>query len=79
MSPKILIVDDEETIRGLLTLRLSQCGFEVLAARDTREFRERIFNQKPDVIILNIMLGNENGVLFYEESIKPYLDRIKFP
>ncbi len=72
---KILIVDDEPNIRALLAQRLSQAGFETFLASNTMEFEIQVFCVHPDVIILDIMLGKENGVLFYTESIEPMLQQ----
>lgn len=52
---KILVVDDESSIRNLIRMQLEMEGYEVLAAADGREALER-WNEGPDVLILDVML-----------------------
>ncbi len=47
---KILVVDDESSIRNLIRMQLEMEGYEVLAAADGREALER-WNEGPDVLI----------------------------
>jgi two-component system, OmpR family, phosphate regulon response regulator PhoB len=59
---KILIVDDEEAIRQMVCLALSQAGYECLQASDTSEAQQRILNDTPDLILLDWMLPGTSGV-----------------
>ena len=56
---KILVVDDESSIRNLIRMQLEMEGYEVLAA-DGREALER-WNEGPDVLILDVMLPDTDG------------------
>jgi len=67
---KILIVDDEWAICEMLTERLSLQGFEVHPARNAREFQEKAFTVRPDLIILDLMLGDEMGLDAYQQILK---------
>ncbi len=69
MGHKILVVDDEKPIRELLRHKLSVLGFEVITAKNAREFRELAFSQKPDLIILDIWLQNKMGPDIYHELL----------
>ena len=57
---KILVVDDESSIRNLIRMQLEMEGYEVLAAADGREALER-WNEGPDVLILDVMLPDTDG------------------
>ncbi|OSX99199.1 response regulator transcription factor [Bacillus nitratireducens] len=57
---KILVVDDESSIRNLIRMQLEMEGYEVLTAADGREALER-WNKQPDVLILDVMLPDTDG------------------
>jgi len=66
---KVLLVDDEKDILHLLKEWLEAEEFEVFLASNGKEFREQALQQKPDVIILDINLGGENGVSLYDKLL----------
>lgn len=55
-SKKILLIDDEKDLMEELTLRLEACGWEVLAAYDGQEGLEKARQQKPDLILLDVVM-----------------------
>ncbi|PGL38462.1 DNA-binding response regulator [Bacillus cereus] len=57
---KVLVVDDESSIRNLIRMQLEMEGYEVLTAADGREALER-WNEQPDVLILDVMLPDTDG------------------
>jgi DNA-binding response OmpR family regulator len=59
---KILVVDDEEHIRLLYSEELSEAGYEVITAADGYKLIEKIEEQKPDVVILDIKMIDYNGL-----------------
>lgn len=59
---KILIVDDEATIRRILATRLSMVGYEVIVAADGVEALEKFETEKPDLIVLDVMMPKMNGL-----------------
>ncbi|MBI4549754.1 MAG: response regulator [Candidatus Omnitrophica bacterium] len=69
MPPCILIVDDDCEFLDLMKECLTSRGFEVALAPDSEAFRESAFSRRPDLIILDIMLGESNGVHAYENLI----------
>ncbi len=71
---KILVVDDERLIREELRYRLSRRGFEVATAKNEKEFSERAFLRKPDLIILDIWLENGIGTETYRELLQNGFD-----
>lgn len=58
---KILIVDDELSIRRILTTRLSLAGYEVLAAADGLEALDIFACEVPDLVVLDVMLPKLDG------------------
>ncbi|MFQ3568571.1 MAG: response regulator transcription factor [Aggregatilineales bacterium] len=59
---KILIVEDEETLALKLADKLRSEGFNVLSAGDGEDGLEKIRNEHPDLIVLDIMLPKLDGL-----------------
>jgi DNA-binding response OmpR family regulator len=57
----ILIIEDDEFLRGLIGKKLSSAGFGVLEAIDGETGIERIKKEKPDLIILDLLLPTIDG------------------
>jgi two-component system response regulator (stage 0 sporulation protein F) len=64
---KILVVDDEEHIRLLYSEELGEAGYEVITAADGYGLMERIEEEKPDLIILDIKMVDYNGLDLLQE------------
>lgn len=58
---KILIVDDEESIRELVDLYMRKAGFKTAQAKNGREALEKFESEKPNLIILDLMLPYLDG------------------
>ncbi|MCK5684120.1 SpoIIE family protein phosphatase [bacterium] len=58
---RILIADDSNTIVQLVRMALEQRGFEVIAASDGFEAIEKVFFQKPDLVILDVVMPKMDG------------------
>jgi len=61
MSHRILIADDERAILDTLRAYLTEAGFEVAAARNGREALYAFRHEKPDLVILDVMMPEMNG------------------
>ena len=59
--PKILIVDDSVTIRRTLRQTLSQKGYVIVEAGDGREALEKIEEESPDLLLLDLEMPRMNG------------------
>ena len=57
----ILIVDDDDSIRSLLNQELGDAGYNITQASNGKEALNCVRNQKPDLIILDIMMPEMNG------------------
>ena len=58
---KILLVEDEESIRGFLKINLERNGFKVIEACTGEEGLKIAFSEKPDLAILDVMLPGIDG------------------
>ncbi len=63
----LLIVDDDERIRGLLQKFLMRHGFWVTAARDAEHARRILGGLEFDMIVLDVMMPGDDGVSFTRE------------
>ena len=59
--PRILLVDDEQSVQTLLTYPLRKEGYEVVSALDGQEALERFGEQPFDLIVLDVMLPRVDG------------------
>ncbi|NVL92394.1 MAG: response regulator [Desulfobacterales bacterium] len=64
---KLLVVDDEEHIRLLYSEELSEAGYEVITAADGYKLMERIDEERPDLVILDIKMADYNGLDLLQE------------
>ena len=61
-APHLLIVDDDERIRGLLRKFLARNGFLVSVARDAAHARRILSGLEFDLIVMDVMMPGEDGV-----------------
>jgi DNA-binding response OmpR family regulator len=57
----ILIVDDDDSIRSLLHQELGDAGYQIIEANNGKEALDCVRKQRPDLIILDIMMPEMNG------------------
>jgi len=62
MANKILIVEDEDNIRELVKFNLMQEGFDIVEAADGIIALEVVRREKPELIILDLMLPGQDGL-----------------
>ncbi|MDD5270765.1 MAG: response regulator [Candidatus Omnitrophica bacterium] len=58
---KILLVDDEEDVLKTVGFRLQASGYDVVTASDGKEGLEKARSEKPDLVILDLMLPKMDG------------------
>jgi CheY-like chemotaxis protein len=64
--PEILVVEDDEAIRGLVSEVLRDDGYEVSEAANGAEALEYVNNHRPDLIVLDLMMPVMDGWAFVE-------------
>jgi two-component system phosphate regulon response regulator OmpR len=62
----ILVVDDDQRLRTLLSRYLVEHGFRVTTAGDAAEAREQLRFLQPDLIVLDVMMPGESGLALTE-------------
>jgi DNA-binding response OmpR family regulator len=60
-TPRILLVDDEESLQKLLSYPLRSDGYEVVAAQDGQEALDRFDEGQFDLVVLDVMLPRVDG------------------
>jgi DNA-binding response OmpR family regulator len=61
-KPKILVVDDEPDALELVAFNLKRAGFQVVTAADGAEALRRAHEQLPDLVVLDVMLPELDGL-----------------
>jgi DNA-binding response OmpR family regulator len=61
MPIKVLVVEDDDVIRQLITVNLELEGFEVLTASDGQDALDNVLEFAPDVITLDVMMPRLDG------------------
>jgi two-component system, OmpR family, response regulator VicR len=72
MMKKILVVDDEKPIADILQFNLKKEGYEVVCAHDGNEALRKVEEFQPDLILLDIMLPQRDGMEVCREVRKKY-------
>jgi two-component system, OmpR family, response regulator MtrA len=60
-KPTILVADDEEDVRELVTYRLTRSGYQVIGAGDGMEAFELATERTPDLMVLDVMMPKLDG------------------
>lgn len=69
---KILVVDDEKPISDIIKFNLEKEGYEVVTAFDGEEALEKVEEENPDLLVLDIMLPKIDGLEVVREVRKTY-------
>lgn len=64
---RILVIDDDLPLRGMLAAALRQAGFQVLLAGDGAEGHRALTIHRPDVVVLDLAMPNVNGWDFLQK------------
>ncbi len=74
MSKKIMVVDDEPDTVDLVKLVLETEGFEVITAYGGTECLEKLNLEKPDAVLLDIMMPEMDGWEVFKKIREKYVD-----
>jgi len=58
---RVLVVDDDDVIRQLITVNLELEGFEVIPAVDGQDALDKVKDANPDVVTLDVMMPRVDG------------------
>lgn len=61
MPKKILAVDDEKHIVRLVQVNLERAGYEVVTAHDGKEALQKVEEENPDLVVLDVMMPYMDG------------------
>lgn len=67
MKKKIMIVDDETDIQEYLMAALEDSGYSTCTVNDINDILGSIYREKPDLLILDIMMPDRSGISIYRE------------
>ncbi len=77
MPKKILIVDDEPDQRTFLSTVVEENGYENIMAKDGVEGLDLLRKEKPDLVLLDLMMPRKSGITMFQELRKdPSLSHI---
>jgi DNA-binding response OmpR family regulator len=60
-KPKVLMIEEDRFLRKIYRDKLSRLGFEFLEATNGEEGLNKVIYEKPDLVILDLMLPKKNG------------------
>ena len=61
-ATKILIVEDEASIREMIAFHLGRAGYDTIEAEDCRRARELLADERPDIALVDWMLPDMSGL-----------------
>jgi two-component system, response regulator, stage 0 sporulation protein F len=66
-NPKILVADDDDSLRACIVELISLEGWEVVEARNGRETLEKVISEKPNLLLLDNRMPELTGTEAYKE------------
>jgi CheY-like chemotaxis protein len=66
MSQRVLVVDDSATVRRVVGRTLTQAGYDVTLACDGRDALDKVQSQNPDLVLVDFVMPNMNGLKFVQ-------------
>ncbi len=67
MADLVMVIEDEKEIRDLVRYNLEREGFRVSAAADGDQGLDQLFAERPDMLVLDLMLPGKNGLEILRE------------
>jgi DNA-binding response OmpR family regulator len=61
MKPKILVIDDDADLQRLVQVALARRGYQVLSACDGLQGLRLLYEERPDLVVLDVMMSNMDG------------------
>ena len=70
MAKKILLVEDEKVLAEMYVDKFKEAGFGIVAVCSAEEGIEAVKKEKPDLVVLDILLPKQNGIKFLAQMRK---------
>lgn len=70
MSARVLLVDDDPSLREVVRYALDRAGYEVVEASDGRQALERFQRQEVDLVVLDVLMPEMDGITVCQELRK---------
>ena len=70
MAKKVLVVDDDHNTVKFLTTALEESGYESASAFNGQEGLEKVESEKPDLILLDVMMPKKTGFVLFSQLRK---------
>jgi len=67
MSKKVLVVDDDPDVRLFNVTVVEESGYTPIEARDGEEGLELVKSERPDLVILDVLMPKQSGIRLYRE------------
>ena len=67
MDKNILLIEDDQALAGMYEMKFREEGYEIDVAGDGEEGLERIRSNRPDLVLLDIVLPKKDGYQVLEE------------
>ncbi|MEE9610761.1 MAG: response regulator, partial [Desulfatiglandales bacterium] len=67
MGKKVLIIDDEDEVRDFVSTLLEENGYAPITASNGAEAMDMVRQDKPDLIIMDILMPEQGGIKMYRE------------
>ena len=61
MPIRVLAIDDEADILRMISIKLGKAGYEVITAKYGQEGVEKALSERPDVMLVDVMMPKKNG------------------
>jgi DNA-binding response OmpR family regulator len=72
----ILLIDDEPAMATLVSMALQDTGTEVIQVLTLEEAKAQVRSRAPDLILLDLSLGSEDGMQLLERGFRDVVGRI---
>ena len=67
MAKRVLVIDDDPSVLRFLSLALEENGYEPLCAEDGMEGLDKVKSEKPDLIILDVMMPQRTRFVLFRQ------------
>jgi twitching motility two-component system response regulator PilH len=67
MTKMVLVVDDDPDVRQFNTTVAEECGYTVHEASNGEEGLEKIRQERPDLVLLDVLMPRQSGIRLYRE------------